>query len=137
AGAYLSNGNVSVSFTLGEVAVTTLRGSNLILTQGFQQPFELDVGTAVQNLPVNWAVEAYPNPVTEYLNIRFSLEKEEDFILQVTDLSGRKLIVKRLFRVAPGQVEQLDLTGFSPGIYLVSVTSSDRKIMRMYKVEKR
>lgn len=136
AGGYLSNANVSVSFTVGEVAVTTLQGTSLILTQGFQQPFELDVGTAVNNLPVNWAVDAYPNPVSEYLNIRFSVAQEKDFILQITDLSGRKMIVKNLNRVAPGQVEQVDLTGFSPGLYLVKIISRDRNIVRMYKIQK-
>ena len=41
AGDVQTNGNVSLSWTLGEVATETYDNGNIILTQGFQQPFQL------------------------------------------------------------------------------------------------
>lgn len=38
AGSYYESDNLRLSYTLGEIAVSTLSTSNLILTQGFQQP---------------------------------------------------------------------------------------------------
>jgi hypothetical protein len=37
-GGYFESGTVSLSWTLGEMATETFSGSNIILTQGFQQP---------------------------------------------------------------------------------------------------
>lgn len=38
AGGYTTGATVSLSWTLGELATETLSNSNLVLTQGFQQP---------------------------------------------------------------------------------------------------
>ena len=38
AGAYAAAGDITLSYSLGEIAVTTLTTDNLVLTQGFHQP---------------------------------------------------------------------------------------------------
>lgn len=43
AGDYYENGNVSLSWTLGEIATETYTNGNVILTQGFQQPFGITI----------------------------------------------------------------------------------------------
>lgn len=137
AGDYLSNGSLSLSFTLGEVAVTTLQSTNLILTQGFQQPFELDVGNAVEKKPINWSVKAYPNPVTDILNIRFTIKNTDDYTLQLMDITGKKLQVKKLNAVSSGEIYELDMTDLPPGIYLLNITSMDEKTHQIYKLRKK
>jgi len=137
AGDFLTNGTLSLSFTLGEVAVTTLQATNLILTQGFQQPFELDVANAVESKPVNWSVKAYPNPVTDILKIRFTLKKTDDYILQLLDVTGKKLLIKELNRVATGETYEVDMSGYAPGIYLLNITSKDHKTNQIYKLRKK
>lgn len=48
-GDYFDNGNVSLSWTLGEIATETYSNGNVILTQGFQQPF----GISIQGIDLN------------------------------------------------------------------------------------
>jgi len=43
AGDYYENANVSLSWTLGEIATETYTNGNIILTQGFQQPFGITI----------------------------------------------------------------------------------------------
>ena len=43
AGDYYENANVSLSWTLGEIATETYSTGNIILTQGFQQPFGVTI----------------------------------------------------------------------------------------------
>ncbi len=136
AGGYLDNGTVSLSFTVGEVAVTTLTGGDMILTQGFQQPFELDV-TAVNDKPVSWSVKTYPNPVDENLHIRFTIQKPEDFTVVVMDITGKKVFVKKYEQVQIGQVKEINMQNYHPGIYMISITSKDQKVRRIYKVQKK
>ena len=135
AGDYFDNGTVSISFTVGEVAVTTLEAGDVVLTQGFQQPFELDV-TAVKDQEINWSVKTYPNPVKEQLHVKFTLEKPEDFNVVVMDLTGKKVLVKKFGQVQPGEVRQIDFQNYAPGIYLISVTSADKSVRKIYKVQK-
>lgn len=42
-GDYYENANVSISWTLGETVTETFTGTNVILTQGFQQPFGIQI----------------------------------------------------------------------------------------------
>jgi len=43
AGDYYENANVSLSWTLGEIATETYTNGNIILTQGFQQPYGITI----------------------------------------------------------------------------------------------
>ena len=137
AGGYFDNGTVSLSFTVGEIAITTLTGGDLILTQGFQQPFELDVTGVDDNQPINWSVKTYPNPVQDNLNIRFTIKNPQDFTVVIMDITGKKVLVKEYMRVQPGEVKEVDMQNYHAGIYMISVTSQDQKVRRVYKVSKK
>lgn len=137
AGDFLDNGTVSLSFTVGELAVTTLVAGETILTQGFQQPFELDVSNAVVDKPVNWSVKTYPNPVEDNLHIRFTLKNPGDFTVVIMDITGKKVFIKKYDRILSGEVKEIDMTKYAPGIYLISVTSKDQKIRKLYKIRKK
>ncbi len=135
AGDYFENGDVSLSFTVGEVAVTTLQAGDVILTQGFQQPFELDV-TGVKDQEISWSVKAYPNPVKEMLHVRFTLEKPQDFTVMLLDITGKKLLVKEYSGVQPSEVKEISFGDYAPGVYFLSIISKDKTVRRIYKIQK-
>ena len=138
AGNYSSNGSISLSWTLGEVAVTTISAGNLMLNQGFQQPWETIIGGTPINEPeINWSVKAFPNPVQDMLNVEFKLDKQEDrFSMEIMDITGKKLFVKDAEMIQNEQVIQLDFTQYKEGIYILRVVSEDEKIHRVYKIRK-
>ncbi|MCD6202479.1 MAG: T9SS type A sorting domain-containing protein, partial [Bacteroidales bacterium] len=109
----------------------------MILTQGFQQPFELDVTGVDDNHPVNWSVKTYPNPVQDHLNIRFTIRNPQDFTVVVMDITGKKVFVNKYMQVQPGEVKEIDMQQYHAGIYMISVTSQDQKVRRVYKISKK
>ena len=135
AGAFQTNGSYSLSWTVGELAVRTLTEGSNVLTQGFQQPWDMSV--SIQDGPeINWSVQAYPNPVYDYLNVKFSLEKSEEFSIEVTDITGKKVLTREPQMINTDEIVDLDFTQFKPGIYFLRVYSSDQKVHKVYKIKK-
>ena len=135
AGGYTETTNISLAWTMGELAVSTLSTTDMILTQGFQQPFLLDIN-AIDDPEFNWSVNAYPNPVSEILNLRFNIDKTMDLQLELYDITGKKLVIKILPSIMPGGRETLDFSGFRDGIYILKITSEKQKVRKIYKIQK-
>jgi hypothetical protein len=134
AGGYAEGDNITISWTLGELAVSTLTGGDLILTQGFQQPFDIDVGIGENQ--VDWGISIYPNPVGDELRIRFDLDAPGDYLLEVVDVTGR-LISQELHRqVNPGDIILLNTSTYSDGIYFLKVLTPDRQQVQVTSLRK-
>lgn len=136
AGGYGEDTNINLAWTMGEIAVSTLSTSNMTLTQGFQQPFLLDIGDAIDDPEFNWSVNAYPNPVSNKLNLRFNLDKTMDITLEIYDLTGKKLTIKKLPAIMPGGLETVDFSNYRRGIYILKVTNEKEKVRKIYKIQK-
>jgi hypothetical protein len=133
-GGYLEGENISLSWTLGEIAVTTLQGSDLFLTQGFQQPFDLDVG--IQENEVIWSISAYPNPVNDQLRIRFDIPKTGDYYLEVQDVTGRRISLEQHKQVNPGDIILLNTSTYTTGVYFLKVLTTDRQQVQVTSLRK-
>jgi len=117
-------GNLRVSWTIGDLAVATLTEGNLMITQGFQQPFDVGVGT--NPAETLWEISLYPNPVKDVLMIRFGMEQPADFLIEVRDMTGRILSVREQRHVLPGQVLRINTSEYSEGIYVMKLSSQGR-----------
>ncbi|UCG28322.1 MAG: T9SS type A sorting domain-containing protein [Bacteroidales bacterium] len=137
AGHFSSAGGYSLSGTVGELAVKTLDpGGSYILTQGFQQPFALGVNPVIDPQGIDWSVNAYPNPVSEFLNIQFNIEKSTAFNIEIMDMTGKKLLIRNLPGITPEEIITVDLTNFVRGVYLLRITTPDQKVNKVYKIQK-
>lgn len=134
AGNYSEVGGISLSWTLGEVAVTTLQQGKIILTQGFQQSFLKDVGFATD--PIKWQIAAYPNPVQDKLRIQFDLPETTDFSIEIQDVNGRMISKEEYRQVLPGDVIQIDVSAFNYGVYFFRVATTDRRQTRVISITK-
>jgi len=121
--------NLHVSWTIGDLAVATLTGGNMMITQGFQQPFDVDVGTYPEE--ALWEISLYPNPVKDVLMVRFGMEQPADFLIEVRDMTGRILFVREHRHVLPGQVLRINTSEYSEGIYVVKLSSPDQGRIRV------
>jgi len=134
AGNYSEAGGLSLSWTLGEVAVTTLSQGDLVLTQGFQQSFTEDVGFSMD--PILWQIIAYPNPVRDALRIQFDVPDPSDFMVEIQDASGRLLSQEQYSQVHPGDVIPVEMSSFSEGVYFFRISNTDRKQVRVISITK-
>ena len=123
-------GTGSLSFTVGENAVTTLTAPNNILTQGFQQPDTSEI-TIVEENNSSFAVEIFPNPVSEYLT--FKSKTNHSFLFAFCDEAGRLISV-------PQQKNDLqilfDVSKLAEGFYTLSVTDAEKKTVATKKFVK-
>ena len=133
-GAYGQNESFSISWTLGEIATTTLHGENMILTQGFQQA--LDFGVGIQKNEIDWTISVYPNPVHNELNIRFDLRESKDFLLEIQDVTGRILMLEPHENVNPGDLVIINTSDFVSGVYFLRILTTDFRQVKVTSLRK-
>jgi hypothetical protein len=120
-GGYYATTNLSISWTLGEPVTTTLSGSSIILTQGFQQGNLF--ATNVTNPELSSTdFKMYPNPAISKVYFEVNNKNAKgDFIVEVYDITGRKIIHENL-GVFNQELKDLNVSSLKSGIYLVKVT---------------
>jgi hypothetical protein len=135
AGETFYGGNVSLSWTVGEIAITTVSSAGNILTQGFHQP-ENGIAIGIANQDKLFSINAFPNPISENLTLEINSDKPENFLIEVTDILG-KLVKSTSIYVGDGQAQHsISMASFAPGAYLVKVTSSNGKFTKAIKLTK-
>jgi len=90
AGDFHSTGTHSVSWTLGEPVIDTWSASGTVLTQGFQQPILVSV-SIYENPDLNYAINAFPNPTSDFLNLEVSSGNLNSMWYYLFDVTGKLL----------------------------------------------
>jgi gliding motility-associated-like protein len=106
-GGYSTGSTLTVSYSLGEIAVNTLNGTSQILTQGFQQPS----GSASVGL------------VVSVLSTDLTCKGAGDGTATATITSG-SFPFSYSWHTIPSQSSQI-ATGLMPGVYAVTVTDAN------------
>jgi hypothetical protein len=126
-GTDFSNSSIIVSQTVGELAVTSFSNSSIVVMEGFQQ--NTPISTSLIELEVQVEVKAYPNPTSDFLDIKINSEESLTLSIEIRDITGRKLhFQKENVRVNGSYLESLDLSNLSSGNYLVSLLSKNAQI---------
>lgn len=133
AGGFFNGQNFSLSWTIGETATETI-GADILLTQGFQQPY-YSTETFVPSIASrNLQVKVYPVPAYNLLTIKVIGNNDIDLLLSLYDALGRRLIHAKL---EAGTTEyEMDLTDIHPGIYFLKITTSSGETVKTYQVPK-
>lgn len=85
AGGYYEGENLSLSWTVGEPIIETFAGSDLILTQGFQQPYNFYL-QQILNVPMGWSgLSSYLVPADPALETIFGEVMDQVVIVQNSD----------------------------------------------------
>jgi hypothetical protein len=127
-------GVISYSQTIGETAVELIGNAGFELTQGFQQP---RIVILPDIPPAGTGVDVYPNPATDFINVKLFGEEARNFRIDIINFTG--MIVSSMtleFITKYYYIQQIEVTRLTIGIYLVRVSSDDGKINRIFKIEK-
>ena len=119
-----TNSGVYVDISIGEVAVKTIKSSNLILTQGYLQPISIDQPCASPSLVY------YPNPVVNSITLAASNCDLSLSYVEVNDLFGKKVLT------ANASNNLVDLTSVGVGIYILRVYDSVGELIGTVKIVK-
>jgi hypothetical protein len=91
------------------------------------------VPSSVTNVINNINVSAYPNPVSNILNLQFNNAPPGNYTLQVFDLSSR-CISNENFEVNSNQVTNINTSSWAPGLYQVVIQKEGiNQIVRVVK----
>ena len=130
AGGYNINGDLSISWTVGETIVSTFTNGDLILTHGFQQQFIIT--SIEETLEELVKIKIFPNPASDIVIIQFEYPLEGEIILTIIDYMGK--LVKRDIIESTMFEKQIYLQDIPPGIYYLRLTKG--KLVNVYKVVK-
>lgn len=133
AGSYVSSGNISLSYTVGEVATTTLTGSNLILTQGFQQPDQQLVG--MDEPGFLGEIKVYPNPTSDIVNFEIKTD-QSGLTLVLTDVLGQDMLNRAIVLNGGSYSGQVDMSSYAAGNYVLYLRDANGKVVTSYKIQK-
>jgi hypothetical protein len=135
AGSYYESTNLKLSYTLGEIAVTTLSTTNLILTQGFQQP-TLIISSVNDPDEFDWSIIAYPNPVSDYLNVSFNFMDKQDIIIELSDITGRKVFLEKYNNLIGKEEKSISFSNLKSGIYILNIYNTEKTFLKTVKIQK-
>jgi hypothetical protein len=121
----------TASYSLGQVVYTTATGTNGSVAHGVQQPYEISTTVGINETSINLDLSVYPNPTTNYLQLKVESEKLESLNFQLIDLQGKIIESKKV--TASNTI--LKMEALPKAIYFLTVTKGNQ-LIKSFKVIK-
>ncbi len=83
-----------------------------------------------------WEVKVFPNPVKDVLNIQYTLSEKKDIILEIRDITGKKVMEEKLEELTGSSETSVTLSELREGIYFLKFYSADKKYFKIIKIQK-
>lgn len=116
-----SGGGGSASYSVGQLVYSTFSGTNGSVSQGVQQPFEISVLTGLDDYKtISLDCSAFPNPTTDFLNLRIDGELNAQYLACLYDISGKLLMSKNI----EGSESIIPMNMYAPSTYFLKITST-------------
>lgn len=134
AGDSYEGSEVSISWTLGEIAIETLdpQNGNPILTQGFHQPDYII--TEIDNfLSQSFELNVYPNPAHDFISIK-SKEINKDMYVSLIDVNG-KILLNKVLRKDETEI-RIPLTNMVVGTYFILIATAEGELLKSFQIQK-
>jgi hypothetical protein len=139
AGAFSSNANGSLSYTVGEMTmVQTFTANGNILTQGFQQPTDKVTGLIDFTQDAFGSFVVYPNPAVDNLWFGLQLPESGKVSIELFDVLGQKVAQVYNSNYNNGKiVEQTPVSSFAAGFYILTMTFTSDKDGKVHVTSKK
>lgn len=131
------SGNTTASFTVGQPVAGTLSGT-FTMTQGFQQPDRRDIAviTSVEEA-VEVSFRIFPNPATDFVNVRVSTEQAGALGLQAQVFSLQGQAVSGPVTLTNSAEQRISLEALTAGTYVLRFVSSTGEMVHQEPFIKR
>lgn len=95
-----------------------------------------DPSVGIKNNEFVTGVSMFPNPATEKATVEFNLANASNVAIEVIDITGKVVATKTLTNASAGaNAVELNVAGFSTGIYSVAIKSNDTSVTRKLIVQ--
>ncbi|CAN5531932.1 zinc-dependent metalloprotease family protein [soil metagenome] len=92
--------------------------------------FTISAPQGLSDLLQNQSVDVYPNPSVDVFNMSWAGDFRGDANLQVTDMAGRVVYAKKIFKNQAGLLFPMSLESFENGVYYVRLLTNEGMIVR-------
>jgi hypothetical protein len=135
--AVIPTGGLTVgSSAEGSTSLTSWRLSMVHIITLSEDLSEEESNIIPEESELDWKARLYPNPVDESLFVDFELPEARDFIIKLTDINGRVLVLQKTRTIYPDEIIEVNMSEFSPAMYLLHITTSDQKTHKIYRAQK-
>lgn len=122
----------SVSYTIGQVAYTSVSGTTGSVEQGIQLPYKISLVTGLEGTDgITLLYTVYPNPTTNFITLKVEDFKTAGLTYQLIDLTGKQLETKKVKAIETS----IDMSYLAPAVYLLKVIDDHREV-RIFKIFK-
>jgi hypothetical protein len=128
-GKTLTNSNLKLSYTVGEPVIGLMTAGGNQLGNGYYPAMDLQALSIEDNV-LDVQLKVYPNPTSQSLYV--SHPDMNSFGIQIVDLNG-----KQLYSGTINKEEPLDVSGFTQGMYLVTIENTTTNKKNTYKIIKK
>jgi len=133
AGGNATGAGGTVSYTIGQLVYTSNTGTNGTVTQGVQQPFEISVVTSINEAKeISLEIVVYPNPATEFINLKIKSYEIENLGYYLYDINGSILKENKI----ESNETIISMQTLLPATYFLKVTDNN-KTLKIFKIIKR
>ena len=129
AGKNQSNGNSKLSWTVGEPVVGIMTAGGNQLGNGYYPALNLQALSVEDNV-LDVQLKVYPNPTSQSLYV--SHPDMNSVGITIVDLKGKKVYAGTINKEEP-----LDVSGYTQGMYLVTVENTVTNKKNTYKTIKK
>ena len=129
AGKTQTNSNFKVSWTAGEPVVGLMTAGGNQLGNGYYPAMDLQA-LQIEDHSFDVKIKVYPNPTSEMLYV--SHPELNSFSIQITDLNGKQIYSGNIDKDQP-----LNVSNYTQGIYLVTISNKEANKKNTYKIIKK
>jgi hypothetical protein len=128
-GTITHNGNTTMLYTVGELAVLESVNANISISEGFINP-EMLTSLKIEDFGLLSGIAVYPNPTVNYVNLNF--EHQDIYNISIFNINGKQLVSKTVNTTN----YQLDFTNYAQSVYLVVIKNNTNRTYRTFKIIK-
>ena len=118
------------SYSIGQVVYTYNYGTDVIVAQGVQQPFEISI-LGLDNYHINLVMQTFPNPTKDYLVLNVHALDLSNMIFQLYDVNGRLIETRTMF----SPIETICMMNLPSSVYVLKVINNNKEV-KSFKIIK-
>ena len=123
-GGEATGSNGTVSYTLGQLFYSTHSGTDGTIAEGVQQPYEISVVTGIEDFEgISLECMVYPNPTSNFLQLKVESEKIQDLSYQLFDMKGNLLKTQNLTT----DKTAIKMENLPPSVYFLKLMEGNKE----------
>lgn len=121
----------TVSYSIGQVAYTSIDNINGTVNQGVQLPFEFFTLGINDFHDITLSLIVYPNPTSEFIKLKAETDKFENLNYYLCDFSGKQLLHQKI----NSWETSIPMGNFPSAIYFLKVNDNNKEL-KIFKIIK-